>query len=617
MKYSYGKLHWSYLELLETRHLLAADLEVSISTSIEDLVEGDATAYQVAIENLSEEAVQVKVDVSIKPFGPELNVDDLDGNNGFRVATRPPEPCDFNCPFFPRANSLGDINGDSAVDFLVANSVVFGGNLSSENGVADLRQLDGKNGFVIESTLLVNGRIKITSADAGDFNGDGFNDVLFGLGRGTTSRNVNYLLFGGENVGASGVVQLTDLPRILGSDGDFGRTSVSSAGDFNGDGFDDILIGDGGASPQGRTRAGEAYLIFGRPSLSHQSAIELSALDGTNGFTLQGVSGGSDSRLVSVGDEAGASVGAADVNGDGYSDLLVAAPGAVHRNRSTIGKVYVMFGGPSPNGNQATLRLSSMRDGRGFIIAGKTPYHYFGSAVAGAGDLNGDGYQDVVMGTDTLETLGARAFVLLGSADPGHVDLGLPNDRVIELQGSSTGHGQNRFGGIGDFNHDGIDDLVVGDYFRESGCSGVGCTFSRVEGSAYVLFGAADFTRYDSLDLTMDLNGENGFRVRSTSVSWVGLSSDGLGDVNDDGIDDFIVESWFDEFSKRSYVIFGADQVDEVFASQRLTIAPGETVDYDFVAPVTEETPGDRVKISTELIPWDQGRRPRVKPQIF
>ena len=495
----------------------------------------------------------------------------------------------------PRVTALGDVNGDSLVDFLVADSIIFGGSAEIENGVVDLRDLDGSNGFYVGTDGLPWDGPSVFSVDAGDFNGDGFNDILFGLGN--QQPNTVFVLYGSQGVGASGSVQLSNLPRFnaetVGQQ-NFG-TVVKNAGDFNGDGFDDILIGISDAAPRGQAFAGEAHLIFGRENLHDQYETELSQLDGSRGFTLQGTRGGGNvANSNSPGDFAGNSVSAADVNGDGYSDLLIGARGAIHNGRSTMGKVYVMFGGQDPNQGEAILRLSSMRDGRGFIIAGNTPWAYFGSEVE-ATDLNADGYADVVVGTQ-----GDTVYVILGSAGTDHVDLTNPNDRVIRLEGGDFVSGGGRLNGIGDFNNDGVDDLFAGNYLDDN---------------AFLLFGREEFVANDGLTLNTDINGDNGIRIHSNDYMWVGLAADGLGDVNDDGIDDFIVEAWHDDVAKNSFVVFGVDHEPTLAATQRLTIEPGETVEYEFLSPVAEANPGERVVIATEKLEIQQGRRFRVRLQ--
>ena len=116
------------------------------------------------------------------------------------------------------------------------------------------------------------------------------------------------------------------------SSGDQSGRSVSTAGDINGDGYDDLLVGAPYADPDGHSNAGTAYVIFGKKS-AYTASRDLDSLTDTQGFAIEG---------IDAGDQAGFSVdGAGDVNGDGYDDIIVGAPGAA----SAKGESYVLFGG--------------------------------------------------------------------------------------------------------------------------------------------------------------------------------------------------------------------------------------------------------------------------------
>ncbi len=139
--------------------------------------------------------------------------------------------------------------------------------------------------------------------------------------------------------------------------GDLSGRSVSGAGDINGDGIDDLIIGACGADPNG-SASGESYVVFGRDT-GFDAALELSELDGSNGFVING---------IRRDDRSGVSVsGAGDINGDGIDDLIIGAPGA-GLSGSASGESYVVFG--RDTGFDAALELSELDGSNGFVLNG-------------------------------------------------------------------------------------------------------------------------------------------------------------------------------------------------------------------------------------------------------
>ena len=164
--------------------------------------------------------------------------------------------------------------------------------------------------------------------------------------------------------------------------------SVSSAGDVNGDGYDDLIIGANRADPNGDT-SGETYVVYGGASAPGTGGmLDLSALDGSNGFILNG---------IDAGDFSGISVSSAgDVNGDGYDDLIIGATGRPEWELS--GETYVVYGGASAPGTGGMLDLSALDGSNGFILNGIDADDRSGRSVSSAGDVNGDGYDDLIIG---------------------------------------------------------------------------------------------------------------------------------------------------------------------------------------------------------------------------
>ena len=162
--------------------------------------------------------------------------------------------------------------------------------------------------------------------------------------------------------------------------------SVASAGDVNGDGFDDVIVGAPAASSLNGSFSGASYVVFGKAT-GFASNINLSSLDGSSGFKLSGTAY-SDGSGVSV-------ASAGDVNGDGFGDLIVGASGA-DANGNASGASYVVFG--KAGGFGSNLNLSSLNGSNGFRISGAAALDQSGRTVASAGDVNGDGFGDLIIG---------------------------------------------------------------------------------------------------------------------------------------------------------------------------------------------------------------------------
>ncbi len=188
--------------------------------------------------------------------------------------------------------------------------------------------------------------------------------------------------------------------------GDASGTSVSNAGDVNGDGFADVIIGASGADPNGDF-SGSSYVVFGKAA-GFAADIDLSSLDGSNGFRLDG---------VAEGNYSGASVSnAGDVNGDGFDDVIIGAYKA-DPNGDFSGSSYVVFG--KAIGFDSTLNLSSLNGNNGFRLDGVAEYDYSGASVSNAGDVNGDGFDDVIVGALGADSNGegsGSSYVVFGKA---------------------------------------------------------------------------------------------------------------------------------------------------------------------------------------------------------
>lgn len=309
-------------------------------------------------------------------------------------------------------------------------------------------------------------------AMAGDVNGDGFGDVVIGSGGLDTA----FLYLGGAGTTFDGQAdrRLTTPSRVFSL-----GLRVAAAGDVNGDGFDDVIVG-APEDPGNGYASGSANLYFGGATAP--------ALDAFPDVTLRGAA---ETRL-------GTDITAmGDVNGDGFADILVSAP--------SVGKVLLYHGGaPFDDIPDAVLHAPSPNEG-------------FGAAIA-AGDFNGDGFMDIAV--SSLHAQGP-----LNRAGKVHLFFGKgglfkPDADVVLTGGSAEDEFGTSVASLGDVNGDGVGDLGIGAPFALRG--------EQRRGAIYVYFG----TEGASFDATPDgiLEGEED-GLGDSLVGGADLNGDGFADV--------------------------------------------------------------------------------------
>ncbi|NEP01399.1 MAG: hypothetical protein F6K58_22630 [Symploca sp. SIO2E9] len=437
--------------------------------------------------------------------GGTLELSELDGSNGFAING-------INADDYSglSVSAAGDINSDGIDDLIIgapgaqandkvfagSSYVVFGGTGIGAAGSLELSELDGSNGFVINGVNAYDFSGSSVSA-VGDINGDEFDDLIIGAKgsdpNGEVFAGASYVVFGGIGIGASGTLELSELDGsnglvINGIDAyDYSGLSVKAAGDINDDGFDDLIIGAPGADSNGNFLVGESYVVFGGIEMDGVGSLELSELDGSNGFIIQG---------IDAYDQIGFSISAAgDINNDGIDDLIIGASVADSNGNFYAGESYVVFGGAGI-GAIGNLDLSALNGNNGFVIQGVDTGDLFGSSVSAAGDINNDGIDDLIIGAEGADSdnraIAGEVYVVFGGAGVGtggSLDLSVldGSNNLVVLNGIDAGDlSGSSVSAVGDINNDGIDDLIVGAPAADP-------HGNDVAGESYVVFGSTIF----------------------------------------------------------------------------------------------------------------------------
>jgi hypothetical protein len=430
-------------------------------------------------------------------------------------------------------SAAGDVNGDGLADLIVgaylydtegANNfnngrsyVIFGRTATSAVNLSAIA--GGTGGFAINGQAASGDQSGISVSAAGDVNGDGLADLIIGahlVDASGTDSGRSYVVFG-----KSSDTTAINLSAVLGGTGGFAINgqgasdgsgfSVSAAGDVNGDGLGDLIVG-AYLNDSGGADAGRSYVVFGRTATT---TIDLSAVaGGTGGFAI---------NAQAAGDLQGRSVSyAGDVNGDGLADLIV---GALQNDAGGVdaGRSYVIFGRTAT----AAVDLSAIADGvGGFVINAESAGDNNGTSVSNAGDINGDGLADLIIGAHKNDTGGAdtgRSYVVFGRTAGSAIDLSAvaAGTGGFAINGQAAGDATGwSVAAAGDVNGDGLADLIVGARVNDTGGTDVG--------RAYVIFGSTTGGAF--MQTAVDTLGTSG----ADSISDSGTARTLVGDAGND-----------------------------------------------------------------------------------
>ncbi len=392
------------------------------------------------------------------------------------------------------AASAGDVNGDGYSDVIVGAN--FYDNGQTDEGAAFVYHGSASGISTTAAARVESNQVSaymgVSAASAGDVNGDGYSDVIVGAegyDNGQTNEGAAFVYHGsasGISNTAAAMVQSSQAGAYMGF-------SAASAGDVNGDGYSDVIVG-ADSYTNGQTYEGAAFVYHGSPA--GISTISTASLENNQASANYG-------NAVTT---------AGDVNGDGFSDVIIASQ-YYDNGEINEGAVFVYLG--TANGISTTISST---------IEGGQIFSEIGSSVSTAGDINADGYSDIIIGAryyDNGEHLEGGGLVFYGSPS----GINTSSFDLLEVNQPDAFFGYS-VANAGDVNGDGYGDIIAGAYLYDNP--------EVDEGAAFIFLGSSTGISLVP-NITLQSNQANAF---------FGYSVAGAGDVNGDGYSDVIVGAY-------------------------------------------------------------------------
>lgn len=439
----------------------------------------------------------------------------------------------------------GDFNGDGREDAVI-------GAYSHQSGKGCTYVFFGSGTFFDteehdiasnpQNMLRIYGRASLDwsgwSVTVGNLNNDAYDDIIIGAYKADPSGRINagevYVIFGAANMHTRGTIDLattsSGVVRIYGAKGDDAAGYALAIGDINHDSIDDLIIGAHQSDYLSRLDSGIIYVLYGSASFASQTAIDLN----THSTGILRVYG------ANPGDMAGYAVAAGDVDNDGDDELIVGSYGSLNGSGAT----YVIPGYADIDTLTAIDLLTPPAEiaaPNGIVVFyGDDPGDHSGAALA-TGDLNGDGFQDIIIGAPGGDPLAGpnagETNVFFGEAgfkNKGIVYIGSLVGNNIRFTGAIQGDETGSSVSAGDLNGDGRDELLIGSVNTlYPGRLGAGAT--------YIVWGANDLHTRGLIDMTVAPEGVTA--VYGASVEDGAGQSFGACDIDGDGIGDLFTGS--------------------------------------------------------------------------